>query len=138
MKKKNQGDVLFVKSFSLFPRKVITGFEEKAFFLALDLLFQASTFEISASFTPLFFFLFFFLFYKHWWNFRRGKFEGRCWRAAGCRPGPRERWGLCSLRSDVKHPGEMFVILMGDRHGNSSHRLPALCAECMRALINLC
>lgn len=31
-----------------------------------------------------------------------------------------EFWGgLCSLGSDVKHPGEMFVILMGYHHGNS-------------------
>lgn len=26
---------------------------------------------------------------------------------------------VCSLGSDVKHPGEMFVILMGYHHGNS-------------------
>ena len=65
----NQGEVLFFLSFSLFPWKVITGFEEKSFFWHSSFLVTA--FHIS----PLFFF-----FSSGWWNFRSGKCEGRCLR----------------------------------------------------------
>lgn len=114
----NQGEVLFFLSSLLFPWKVITGLKKSPFF-------GTWVFHISP---PATFFFFQVEFQK--WKMcvqvleRTGKVE----------------WGgrrLCSLGSAVKHPGEMFVILMGSRHGNSFERLPRLCAPSLCALSSI-
>lgn len=111
----NQGEVLFFLSFSLFPWKVITSLKKSPFFWHSS--FLVTTFHISPFLLLLFFKIF--LLQAGWWIFRSGKCEGRCLsEGEGERRG--EFWGgLCSLGSYVKHPGEMFVILMGYHHGNS-------------------
>lgn len=87
----NQGEVLFFLSFSLFPWKVITVLKKSPFFGTQVFFFFFPSRNCISYFTlhsssspppplcnPPSAFFFFFLFYKRWWNFRSGKFEGRC------------------------------------------------------------
>lgn len=102
----NQGEVLFFLSFSLFPWKVITGLKKSPFFGT-----QVFS-QLHFIFYPSFFFLLSFF------QAAGGILEVENLKAGACERGE-ARGGLCSLGSDVKHPGEMFVILMGYHHGNS-------------------
>lgn len=91
------------------------GFEEKSF---LALKFSRNCISY---FTLLFFFIFFF-------QTAGGSLAVENLKAGACKRGGEANGRPLLTGSDVKHPGEMFVILMGNHQGNSSQRLPRLCA----------